>query len=99
DTVRFLFELFCEVSPGDHVREPYIVRKYPETYKNEEELKNIPKFTFPCQFENTFVQHYSFVLTSVDSKYTFCFCRYDPKTNTALVLLSHLPWHDIFYNL
>ncbi|XP_046976819.1 DENN domain-containing protein 1A isoform X1 [Vanessa cardui] len=99
DTVRFLFELFCEVSPGDHVRDPYVVRKYPENYKNEEELKNVPKFTFPCQLENTFVQHYSFVLTSVDSKYTFCFCRYDPKANTALVLLSHLPWHDIFYKL
>ncbi|CAK1588570.1 unnamed protein product [Parnassius mnemosyne] len=99
DTVRFLFELFCEVSPGDHLREPFIIRKYPEAYKNEEELKNIPKFTFPCQLDNSFVQHYSFVLTSVDSKYTFCFCRYDPKTNAALVLLSHLPWHDIFYKL
>ncbi|KAL0902272.1 hypothetical protein ABMA27_000179 [Loxostege sticticalis] len=99
DTVRYLFELFCEVSPGDHLREPYIVRKYPDSYKNEEELKNIPKFTFPCQLENSFVQQYSFVLTSVDSKYTFCFCRYDPKANTALVLLSHLPWHDIFYKL
>ncbi|XP_049886207.1 DENN domain-containing protein 1A-like isoform X2 [Pectinophora gossypiella] len=99
DTVRYLFELFCEVSPGDHVREPYIIRKYPESYKNEEELKNVPKFAFPCQLENSFVQHYSFVLTSVDSKYTFCFCRYDPKANTALVLLSHLPWHDQFYKL
>ncbi|CAH0577963.1 unnamed protein product [Chrysodeixis includens] len=99
DTVRFLFELFCEVSPGDNQREPYITRKYPESYRNEEELKNIPKFTFPCQLENSFAQHYSFVLTSEDSKYTFCFCRYDPKANTAQVLLSHLPWHDIFYKL
>ncbi|XP_073955417.1 DENN domain-containing protein 1A isoform X3 [Choristoneura fumiferana] len=99
DTVRVLYELFCEVSPGDHMREPYIVRKYPESYKNEEELRNVPKFTFPCQLDNTFVQHYSFVLTSVDSKYTFCFCRYDPKANTTLVLLSYLPWHDTFYKL
>ncbi|KAM3969054.1 LOW QUALITY PROTEIN: DENN domain-containing protein 1A [Aphomia sociella] len=99
DTVRFLFELFCEVSPGDQVREPFIIRKYPETYKNEEELRNLPKFTFPCQFEEPFVQLYSFVLTSMDSKYTFCFCRYDPKAKSALVLLSHLPWHDIFFKL
>ncbi|XP_026759867.2 DENN domain-containing protein 1A isoform X2 [Galleria mellonella] len=99
DTVRFLFELYCEVSPGDQVREPYIIRKYPESYKNEEELKNLPKFTFPCQIEEPFVQLYSFVLTSMDSKYTFCFCRYDPKAKAALVLLSHLPWHDIFYKL
>lgn len=99
DTVSFLFELFCEVSPGDQLREPYILTKYPESYKNEEELKNIPKFTFPCHLENSFAQYYSFVLTSEDSKYTFCFCRFDPKSNTALVLLSHLPWHDIFYKL
>ncbi|XP_026323547.1 DENN domain-containing protein 1A isoform X3 [Hyposmocoma kahamanoa] len=99
DTVRYLFELFCEVAPGDHTKDPYLIRKYPELYKNEEELKNVPKFTFPCQLENTFVQHYSFVLTSVDSKYTFGFCRYDPKANTSLVLLSHLPWHDQFYKL
>ncbi|KAI8431049.1 hypothetical protein MSG28_001115 [Choristoneura fumiferana] len=51
DTVRVLYELFCEVSPGDHMREPYIVRKYPESYKNEEELRNVPKFTFPCQLD------------------------------------------------
>ncbi|XP_014366304.2 DENN domain-containing protein 1A isoform X1 [Papilio machaon] len=99
DTVQVLFELFCEVSPGDNVKEPYILRKYPETYGKDEELKNIPKFTFPCKIDNTYIQHYSFVLTSVDSKYTFCFCRYDPKVNTALVLLSYLPWHDIFYKL
>lgn len=43
------------------------------------------------------VQHFSFVLTSIDSKWTFGFCRHDPKTDTALVILSALPWHEIFY--
>lgn len=51
DTVRFLFELYCEVSPSEGIKEPYIVKKYPESYKNEEELRNIPKFAFPCQLE------------------------------------------------
>ncbi|OAD54864.1 DENN domain-containing protein 1A [Eufriesea mexicana] len=45
------------------------------------------------------VQHFSFVLTSIDSKWTFGFCRHDPKTDTALVILSALPWHEIFYKL
>lgn len=45
------------------------------------------------------VQHFSFVLTSIDSKWTFGFCRHDPKTDTALVILSVLPWHEIFYKL
>lgn len=49
-------------------------------------------FTF-----STIIQHYSFVLTSIDSKWTFGFCRHDPKTETALVLLSYLPWHESFY--
>jgi hypothetical protein len=43
------------------------------------------------------VQHFSFVLTSIDSKWTFGFCRHDPKTETALVVLSALPWHETFY--
>ncbi|XP_021921534.1 DENN domain-containing protein 1B-like isoform X2 [Zootermopsis nevadensis] len=47
----------------------------------------------------TIVQHYSFVLTSIDSKWTFGFCRHDPKTETALVVLSYLPWHESFYKL
>lgn len=51
DTVRYLFEVFCEVAPGDHTKDPYLVRKYPDPYKNEEELKNVPKFTFPCQLD------------------------------------------------
>lgn len=42
------------------------------------------------------VQTYSFVLTSTDSKWRFGFCRHDAKTRTAMVLISYLPWHDIF---
>lgn len=45
------------------------------------------------------MQHFSFVLTSIDSKWTFGFCRHDPKTDTALVVLSALPWHETFYKL
>ncbi|CAK1554188.1 unnamed protein product [Leptosia nina] len=94
-----LYEVFCVVSPGNQQTEGHIVKKYPEAYDNEEKLKNIPNFAFPCPLENSYVQHYSFVLTSADRKFTFGFCRYDPKSNTTLLLLSHLPWHDIFYKL
>lgn len=51
DSIQYFYEVFCEVSPGYNQQEPYIVRKYPESYKNEEELRNIPKFTFPCQLD------------------------------------------------
>lgn len=42
------------------------------------------------------VQTYSFVLTSTDSKWRFGFCRHDAKTQTAMVIITYLPWHDTF---
>lgn len=51
ETVRYLFELYCEVSPGDQSQDPFVLKKYPDLYRNEEELKNIPKFAFPCQLD------------------------------------------------
>jgi len=45
------------------------------------------------------VQTFSFVHTTGDSKWRFGFCRQDPRTNTAMVLISYLPWHDTFLKL
>ena len=45
------------------------------------------------------MQSFSFVLTSDDSKWRFGFCRHDPKTQTATVIVSYLPWHDTFLKL
>lgn len=36
------------------------------------------------------------MLTSSDSKWRFGFCRHDPKSGTAMVLVTYLPWHDTF---
>lgn len=49
--VPCLFDLWCEVSPGHLEMEPHIIRKYPEDYNKEDELKNIPNFTFPCNLD------------------------------------------------
>ena len=51
-----------------------------------------------CNFSNT-VQHFSFVLTSLDSKWTFGFCRQTPNTQTALVIIRYLPWHELFFKI
>ncbi|KAK8372697.1 hypothetical protein O3P69_012747, partial [Scylla paramamosain] len=98
---RRLLECWCEVvgPQGEGGRPPWISQKFPSTYTDEEVLKSVPQFTFPCPFENTTIQHFSFVLTSLDSKWTYGFCRHAPGSHTALVLLSHLPWHEIFYKL
>lgn len=39
---------------------------------------------------------HSFVLTNIDSKWRFGFCRHDPKSPTAMVIVTYLPWHDTF---
>ncbi|XP_034947207.1 DENN domain-containing protein 1B [Chelonus insularis] len=99
ENVKHLFECFCEVAAPVGEKLAWISYKYPESFNDEELLKSVPKFAYPCEFENVMVQHFSFVLTSIDSKWTFGFCRHDPKKDSALVLLSSLPWHEMFYKL
>nr|XP_027218815.1 DENN domain-containing protein 1C-like isoform X3 [Penaeus vannamei] len=97
---RRLLECWCEVvGPMGKGKGPWIIQKFPNSYTQEEILKSVPQFAFPCTFESTNVQHFSFVLTSLDSKWTYGFCRHAPGAETALVLLSHLPWHETFYKL
>uniref|UniRef100_A0A6P7GDZ1 DENN domain-containing protein 1B-like n=1 Tax=Diabrotica virgifera virgifera TaxID=50390 RepID=A0A6P7GDZ1_DIAVI len=97
ENVKHFFECFCEVVPPRAKNEPWIIQQYPEKYKDEEVLKAVPKFAYPYKFENDVIQHYSFVLTDLESKWTFGFCRHDPKSETAIVVLSYLPWHQGFY--
>jgi len=122
ENVKHLFESFCEVAAPIREKPAWILQKYPNSFSDEEILKSVPKFAYPCEFEkyvninyvtinlylfiiffcyifSLLVQHFSFVLTSIDSKWTFGFCRHDPKTETALVVLSALPWHETFYKL
>lgn len=97
DNVKHYFECFCEVvGPQAGREDAWIIQKFPENYCDQEVLKSVPKFVFPCEFDSSVVQHFSFVLTSHDSKWTFGFCRHDPKSETALVVLSYLPWHESF---
>ncbi|KAJ8686682.1 hypothetical protein QAD02_022476 [Eretmocerus hayati] len=99
ENVRQIFECFCEIAQPNGDKPAWILQRYPESYNDSEVLKSVPKFAYPCEIENVVVQHFSFVLTSIDSKWTFGFCRHDPKTETALVVLSALPWHETFYKL
>lgn len=61
-------------------------------------LKFIVSF-FSCSRFSDCVQVYSFVLTTDDSKWRFGFCRHDPKTESTMVLITFLPWHDTFLRL
>jgi len=35
----------------------------------------------------------------VEAQWTYGFCRHAPEAQTALVILSNLPWHETFYGL
>nr|XP_029727390.1 DENN domain-containing protein 1A-like isoform X4 [Aedes albopictus] len=75
----------------------YIVQSFPESFKDAKVIADIPAFAFPCSLEsNRTIQVHSFVLTNIDSKWRFGFCRHDPKSPTAMVIVTYLPWHDTF---
>ncbi|XP_033252934.1 DENN domain-containing protein 1A-like isoform X2 [Drosophila miranda] len=110
--VKKLFEFWCEIKPtpglerGTSPRNGaaatpagVIVESFPEGFRDKEVLTGIPSFAFPCDLESDSVQSYSFVHTTGDSKWRFGFCRHDPKAKTAMVLITYLPWHDIFLKL
>uniref|UniRef100_A0A2M4ADY6 Putative ras signaling inhibitor st5 n=2 Tax=Anopheles triannulatus TaxID=58253 RepID=A0A2M4ADY6_9DIPT len=99
EDVSRLFEFWCEIAPGkpdDPTAPGYIVESFPESFKDAKVIADIPAFAYPCAFESRTIQVHSFVLTNIDSKWRFGFCRHDPKTPTAMVIVTYLPWHDTF---
>ncbi|XP_049278349.1 myosin-G heavy chain-like isoform X2 [Anopheles funestus] len=98
EDVSRLFEFWCEIAPGtaDDTAPGHIVESFPESFKDAKVIADIPAFAFPCAFESRTIQVHSFVLTNIDSKWRFGFCRHDPKSPTAMVIITYLPWHDTF---
>ncbi|XP_065366629.1 uncharacterized protein LOC135959596 isoform X2 [Calliphora vicina] len=88
-----------DVGNSSSTPEGVITESFPENFRDEKTIANIPAFAFPCEFECDSVQIYSFVLTTDDSKWRFGFCRHDPKTATTMVIITLLPWHDTFLKL
>uniref|UniRef100_A0A182VD64 UDENN domain-containing protein n=1 Tax=Anopheles merus TaxID=30066 RepID=A0A182VD64_ANOME len=99
EDVSRLFEFWCEIAPGtgeDNSAPGQIVESFPESFKDAKVTADIPAFAYPCAFESRTIQVHSFVLTNIDSKWRFGFCRHDPKSPTAMVIITYLPWHDTF---
>jgi hypothetical protein len=76
---------------------------FPEDYEDAEVLKSVPKFVFPYESYHACqpVEHFSFVLTDINSKFKFGFCRLSAGTqpHSCLCIVSCLPWHEIFFQL
>uniref|UniRef100_A0A3B4U7J1 DENN domain containing 1B n=1 Tax=Seriola dumerili TaxID=41447 RepID=A0A3B4U7J1_SERDU len=66
-------------------------------------LQTIPKFCFPFDVERVSQsqvgQNFTFVLTDIDGKQRFGFCRLTQGCRVCICLLSYLPWFEIYYKL
>ncbi|KAM9841372.1 DENN domain-containing protein 1A [Aulostomus maculatus] len=98
------FEVYMEVAlPGTQSSGPQVRRQYPEDYADKETLQTVPKFCFPFSMDSLTVnqvgQNFTFVLTDIDSKHRFGFCRLSSGAHTCYCILSYLPWFEVFYKL
>uniref|UniRef100_A0A4W6DK35 DENN domain containing 1A n=1 Tax=Lates calcarifer TaxID=8187 RepID=A0A4W6DK35_LATCA len=52
-----------------------------------------------CLTVNQVGQNFTFVLTDIESKQRFGFCRLSSGAHTCYCILSYLPWFEVFYKL
>uniref|UniRef100_A0A4W3JAF6 DENN domain containing 1A n=2 Tax=Callorhinchus milii TaxID=7868 RepID=A0A4W3JAF6_CALMI len=88
-----VFEVYVEVT---HLKasssDPEVRRQFPEDYNDQEVLQTLTKFCFPFYVDSLTVsqvgQNFTFVLTDVDSKQRFGFCRLSSGAKTCFCILS-----------
>ncbi|EFO89955.1 CRE-RME-4 protein [Caenorhabditis remanei] len=101
DDVATLYDVFCELGapkPGEKLATLHF--KYPDDFHDPGIVKSIQQFAFPCQLKEVeldAVQLFSFVLTDSNSKFSFGFCRYTPRTDTCICFLSGFFWPNVFF--
>ncbi|XP_054854197.1 DENN domain-containing protein 1A isoform X1 [Eublepharis macularius] len=98
------FEIYAEVTyPLAAGADPEVRRQFPEDYSDQEILQTLTKFCFPFYVDSLTVsqvgQNFTFVLTDIDSKQRFGFCRLSSGAKTCFCILSYLPWFEVFYKL
>ncbi|XP_050948686.1 DENN domain-containing protein 1A isoform X4 [Labeo rohita] len=98
------FEVYMEVvHSGTAGSGPEVRRSFPDTYADQETLQTIPKFCFPFNMDSMAVgqvgQNFTFVLTDIESKQRFGFCRLSSGAHSCHCILSYLPWFEVFYKL
>ncbi|XP_066466681.1 DENN domain-containing protein 1A isoform X2 [Tiliqua scincoides] len=98
------FEVYVEVTcPAAAGTDPEVRRRFPEDYSDQEILQTLTKFCFPFYVDSLTVsqvgQNFTFVLTDIDSKQRFGFCRLSSGAKACFCILSYLPWFEVFYKL
>ncbi|XP_044123480.1 DENN domain-containing protein 1B isoform X4 [Neovison vison] len=99
-TFDLVLKVKCHVSENE---DPVVLWKFPEDFGDQEVLQSVPKFCFPFDIErvsqNQVGQHFTFVLTDIESKQRFGFCRLTSGGKICLCILSYLPWFEVYYKL
>ncbi|XP_068011882.1 DENN domain-containing protein 1A isoform X6 [Melanerpes formicivorus] len=100
------FEVYAEVAYSGIScvgKDPEVRRQFPEGYSDQEVLQTLTKFCFPFYVDSHAVnqvgQNFTFVLTDIDSKQRFGFCRLSSGAKSCFCILSYLPWFEVFYKL
>ncbi|XP_035379193.1 DENN domain-containing protein 1B isoform X2 [Electrophorus electricus] len=98
------FDLVLQVAcPSSENEDPTVLWKFPQDFRDQQVLQTVPKFCFPFDVErvskNQVGQNFTFVLTDIESKQRFGFCRLTSGCKMCICLLSYLPWFEIFYKL
>ncbi|XP_041133937.1 DENN domain-containing protein 1B-like isoform X2 [Polyodon spathula] len=98
------FDLVLQVEcPASESKDPVVLWRFPKDFGDQEVLQTVPKFCFPFDVErvsqNQVGQHFTFVLTDIDGKQRFGFCRLTSRCKVCLCILSYLPWFEIYYKL
>ncbi|KAJ7986231.1 hypothetical protein DPEC_G00337810 [Dallia pectoralis] len=98
------FDLILQVAcPTTENEDPALLWSFPQDYTDQEVLQTVPKFCFPFDVErvsqNQLGQNFTFVLTDIESKQRFGFCRLTSGCRICICLLSYLPWFEIYYKL
>ncbi|XP_063095982.1 DENN domain-containing protein 1B isoform X1 [Cavia porcellus] len=99
-TFDLVLKVKCHASEKE---DPVVLWKFPEDFGDQEVLQSVPKFCFPFDIErvsqNQVGQHFTFVLTDIESKQRFGFCRLTSGGKICLCILSYLPWFEVYYKL
>ncbi|XP_058256698.1 DENN domain-containing protein 1B isoform X2 [Hemibagrus wyckioides] len=98
------FDLVLQVAcPSSENEDPTVLWKFPQDFGDQEVLQTVPKFCFPFDVErvsqNQVGQNFTFVLTDIESKQRFGFCRLTSGCKVCICLLSYLPWFENYYKL
>ncbi|XP_060124687.1 DENN domain-containing protein 1C isoform X3 [Zootoca vivipara] len=99
-----IFDLFFEAAcPTLADDDPKVLRQFPPEFDDQDSVQMLPKFCFPFDVERVMesptIQHFTFVLTDMDGKQRFGFCRLAVAFRTCLCILSYVPWFEVFYKI